>query len=97
MVDEAGAVVEGARRPSSELPVHTLVLRRRQDIACVMHTHSPYATALGVVYQPLPMVLAESALCLGCVDGVVPIVPYQMSGPPSSRRVSRRRWGRGMR
>jgi ribulose-5-phosphate 4-epimerase/fuculose-1-phosphate aldolase len=42
-----------------------------------MHTHSPYATAFGVVYQPLPVVLAESALCLG---SEVPITPYQMSG-----------------
>ena len=83
VVDEDSAIVEGARRPSSELPVHVLVLRRRPDVQCVMHTHSPYATALGVVYQPLPMVLAEAALCLGPVDGVIPIVPYQMSGTPA--------------
>jgi ribulose-5-phosphate 4-epimerase/fuculose-1-phosphate aldolase len=82
VVDEDGALVEGARRPSSELPVHLLVLRRRPDVHCAMHTHSPYATALGVVNQPLPMVLAEAALCLGPADGVVPIVPYQMSGTP---------------
>jgi ribulose-5-phosphate 4-epimerase/fuculose-1-phosphate aldolase len=83
VVDANGNVVEGMRRPSSELPVHALILRRRGDVHCVMHTHSPYATALGVVYQPLPMVLAESALCLGGTDGVVPIVPYQMSGTPA--------------
>jgi len=82
VVSADGEIVEGARRPSSELPIHTLILQRRRDIHCVMHTHSPYATALGVVYQPLPMVLAESALCLGCADGIVPIVPYQMSGTP---------------
>ncbi len=79
VVDEQGQVVEGTRRPTSETPVHTLILRRRRDIHCVMHTHSLYATAFGVVYQPFPMVLAESALCLG---RDVPIVPYQMSGTP---------------
>ncbi|HEX5548871.1 MAG TPA: class II aldolase/adducin family protein, partial [Ktedonobacterales bacterium] len=63
--------------PSVETPLHTLLLRRRSDIHCVMHTHSLYATAFGVVYEPLPMVLAESALCLG---GTIPIAPYQMSG-----------------
>jgi len=83
VVGADGAIADGGRRPSSELPVHMLILQRRCDIHCVMHTHSPYATALGVVYQPLPMVLAESALCLGCPDGVVPIVPYQMSGTPA--------------
>ncbi len=81
VIDDQGAVVEGApdHRPSVETPLHTLILRRRSDIHCVMHTHSLYATAFGVVYEPLPMALAESALCLG---GVVPIAPYQMSGTP---------------
>jgi L-fuculose-phosphate aldolase len=81
VIDDQGAVVEGApdHHPSVETPLHTLILRRRSDIHCVMHTHSLYATAFGVVYEPLPMALAESALCLG---GVVPIAPYQMSGTP---------------
>jgi L-ribulose-5-phosphate 4-epimerase len=77
VLDPLGEIVEGAHRPSVETPLHTLLLRRRADIACVMHTHSLYATAFGVVYKPLPMVLAESALCLG---SSVPIAPYQMSG-----------------
>jgi L-ribulose-5-phosphate 4-epimerase len=78
VLDEDGAVVEGGHRPSSvETPLHTLIYRRRPDVHCVMHTHSLYATAFGVVYEPLPIVLAESALCLG---GSVPIAPYLMSG-----------------
>jgi L-ribulose-5-phosphate 4-epimerase len=79
VVDEYGKVVEGKWQPSVETPLHTLVLRRRHDIHCVMHTHSPYATAFGVIYQPFPMILAESALCLG---SEVPIAPYCMSGTP---------------
>jgi L-ribulose-5-phosphate 4-epimerase len=79
VVDEYGKVVEGKWQPSVEIPLHTLLLRRRRDINCVMHTHSPYATAFGVIYQPIPMILAESALCLG---GDVPIAPYRMSGTP---------------
>lgn len=79
VLDEQGVVIEGSHRPSVETPLHTLLLRRRDDIHCVMHTHSLYATAFGVIYEPLPMVLAESALCLG---SAVPIAPYQMSGTP---------------
>lgn len=79
VVDEAGTVAEGVWKPTLELPVHLLLLARRRDIHCVMHTHSPYASAFGVVYQPVPVVLAESALCLG---GEVPVAPYQMSGTP---------------
>ncbi len=77
VVDEFGHVIEGKWRPSVETPVHLLILQRRRDIHCVMHTHSPYATAFGIVYQPVPIVLSESALCLG---KEVPIVPYHMSG-----------------
>lgn len=79
VVDERGAVVEGRWRPSVETPLHTLVLRRRRDVNCVMHTHSLYATAFGVVYQPIPVLLEEAALCLG---GTVPIAPFQISGTP---------------
>ncbi|WP_297160347.1 class II aldolase/adducin family protein [Thermogemmatispora sp.] len=77
VVDETGQVVEGRWQPSIETPLHTLILQQRRDIHCVMHTHSPYATISGVLYEPIAMVLAESALCLG---GEVPIAPYQRSG-----------------
>ena len=77
VVDENGEVIEGKWRPSSETPLHTLILRRRPEIGCVMHTHSFYASAFGVVYQPIPVVLAEAAACLG---SEVPIAPYQKSG-----------------
>jgi L-ribulose-5-phosphate 4-epimerase len=77
VLDQDGSVVEGTHRPSVETPLHSLLYRRRSDVHCVMHTHSLYATAFGVVYEPLPIVLAESALCLG---GSVPIAPYQLSG-----------------
>jgi ribulose-5-phosphate 4-epimerase/fuculose-1-phosphate aldolase len=77
VVNADGQIVEGKWRPSSETPLHTLILRRRLDINCVMHTHSFYASAFGVVYQPIPVVLAESAACLGAE---VPIAPYQKSG-----------------
>jgi len=79
VVDEEGSVVEGRWQPSLETPLHTLILRRRRDIHCVMHTHSPYATAFGVVYQPVPVVLSESAACLGAE---VPVAPYAPSGTP---------------
>jgi ribulose-5-phosphate 4-epimerase/fuculose-1-phosphate aldolase len=58
------------------MPLHLHILLRRHDIHCVMHTHSPYATAFGVIYQPIPVVLADSALYL---EGVVPVAPYQRS------------------
>ena len=80
VVDEQNVVVDGKWQPSVETALHTLLLQRRSDIHCVMHTHSPYATAFSLVHQPIPMFLAESALCLG---GEIPVTPYMMSGTPA--------------
>src|SRR5262245_29551095 len=79
VVDAEGSVIEGRWKPSLETPLHTLILTRRRDIHCVMHTHSLYATAFGVVYQPVPVVLSESAACLGAE---VPVAPHALSGTP---------------
>lgn len=77
IVTASGEIVSGRWRPSVEAPAHLEVYRRRADVGCVMHTHSIYATVYGVLYRPIPMLLAESAYCLG---GAVPIAPYQESG-----------------
>jgi L-ribulose-5-phosphate 4-epimerase len=77
VVTASGEVVAGRWRPSVEAPAHLEVYRRRADVGSVMHTHSIYATVFGVLYRPIPMLLAESAYCLG---GEVPIAPYQESG-----------------
>ncbi len=77
VVNAQGDIVEARWQPSVETPLHTFILDRRPDIHCVMHTHSLYASAFGVVYQPIPMILCESASCLG---REVPIVPYHASG-----------------
>ncbi len=77
VLDQHGEVVEGKWKPTVESPLHALVLARRPDIHCVMHTHSPYATAFGVINEQIPMILSDSALCLG---GQVKVAPYRRSG-----------------
>jgi L-ribulose-5-phosphate 4-epimerase len=72
-----GKVVDGRWKPTVELPTHLRVYRERPDVGAVIHAHAPHATAFGVAYQPIPVVLEEAALCLG---GPVPVAPYQMSG-----------------
>ena len=39
-----GDRIEGDEPPSSELPMHSEVYRRRDDVDGIIHTHSPYAT-----------------------------------------------------
>lgn len=77
VVDERGAVVEGQWKPTVETPTHLCVYRARPDVQAIIHAHAPHATAFGVAYRPIPLVLMEAACCLGAP---VPIAPYMMSG-----------------
>ena len=45
VVDLDGKVVEGAYRPSSDLPTHLYLYREYPALGGIVHTHSAYATA----------------------------------------------------
>lgn len=77
VTDLAGRVVEGARRPSSELPFHTAVYRVRSDVGGVVHTHSPFATTLAVMRRPIPS-LHYVIASFGVTE--IPVVGYETYG-----------------
>lgn len=77
VVDGQGEILEGHWKASLELPTHLAVYRAREDVDCVMHTHSVYASVFSVLYRPVPVILAESAYCLGAE---VSVAPFQESG-----------------
>ena len=77
ITDLAGNVVDGARRPSSELPFHTAVHRARADVGGVVHTHCPYATVLAIMRRPIPPV--HYVIASFGVDEI-PVVPYETYG-----------------
>jgi len=76
VVDAEGKLLEGAA-PSVELPMHLAIQAGRPEAAAVVHTHSPYATALAAVLDEIPVLLAEQAAAVG---GPVPVVPYAPTG-----------------
>ena len=49
-----GAVLSGARRPSSEWRLHAALYAARPEAGAVVHTHSPFATALSCARQGIP-------------------------------------------
>jgi L-fuculose-phosphate aldolase len=55
VVDLAGAVVDGALKPTSELPMH-LAAYRDHEARAVVHTHSLHATALSLLRDEVPAV-----------------------------------------
>jgi len=77
VVDLAGNIVEGERRPSSELYLHLGVYRARVDAQAVVHTHSPFATVLAVLGWTLP----AAHYAIAVLDTrEVPIVGYATYG-----------------
>ena len=72
-----GAVLDGDLAPSTELGLH-LGIYRRGDAGAVVHTHSPFATALACVIDELPVVHYQM-LGLG---GPIRVAPYATFGTP---------------
>ena len=48
-----GEQFAGRMAPTSEAPMHTEIYRRL-DVGAIVHTHSPWATTLAVLGEPLP-------------------------------------------
>lgn len=65
----------GASAPSSETPLH-LGIYRTTSAQAIVHTHAPWATALGLVRDELPSV-HYAILALG---GPVRVAPYATFG-----------------
>lgn len=82
ITDYAGRKMAGEREPSSELPMHLAVYRRRADVTAVVHAHPPVATGFAVAGIPLDRaVLAEVVTTLGSI----PIAEY---GTPSTQELA---------
>ena len=76
-VDLDGRVLEGTRRPSSELKMHLRAYRENEAIRSVCHAHPPICTCFAVAGIPLDSpILAEAVITLGDV----PVAPYAELG-----------------
>lgn len=54
IVDIDGHVLEGHRKPSSEIEMHLMIYREREDIDAVIHAHTIYSTVLSCLRMELP-------------------------------------------
>jgi len=79
VVDLDGDPVEGDLLPTSELELH-LGIYRQYESGAVVHTHSPYATAVACVLEDELPVIHYQLLALG---GPVRIAPYLTFGTPA--------------
>jgi L-fuculose-phosphate aldolase len=79
LVTDRGELVDGRLRPTSELPLHTELYRRRPEVGAIVHTHSPAASVMAVMGWPPPPILTGLA---GAVGGDVRVAPYARPGTP---------------
>jgi ribulose-5-phosphate 4-epimerase/fuculose-1-phosphate aldolase len=84
IIDTNGELVEGPWKPTSEMPMHTLFYRRRDDVAAVVHSHAPYASVFAITGEAIPVVLIESAACIG---HPVQVAPYRTPGTEELGRI----------
>ncbi len=56
VMDLQKKVVDGSRKPSSEYRLHSIFYEKRDDAGAVIHTHSPFATAVACLNLDLPAV-----------------------------------------
>lgn len=76
VVDYDGNLVEG-KNPSSERMLHIEYYKKRKDINCVMHVHSPYLTAFASVGIALnEKISPEIIYCFG----EIPLAKYSIPG-----------------
>ncbi|ACX52101.1 class II aldolase/adducin family protein [Ammonifex degensii KC4] len=82
VVDLEGETVEGKWRPSTELPLHLAVYRKRPDVGGIVHTHSVGSMTLAACHHPLPPFTEEQAQLIG---GRVPVAAY---APPGTEELA---------
>lgn len=76
--DFNGNIIEGGEKPSSGVPMHTMIYNLRKDVNAVIHTHSIGATSFAVAGIPISNSLE---VLKDYVGGEVPIAkPYAPVG-----------------
>jgi L-ribulose-5-phosphate 4-epimerase len=75
-----GSLLEGELPPiqGAVVAMHTAMYADHPDVGCVLHTHSPYATAYAVAHRPIGC-WVEALAMFGLADGV-PVAGYGPRG-----------------
>lgn len=79
-----GKLLEGNLAPTTVdvVNMHAICLKLRPEVQCVMHIHSPYATAFAVAAKPL--VLSYEPLAGAGQTTDIPCAPYGKRGDPEA-------------
>lgn len=75
-VNDSNGEFDGPLPPSSEWRFHQEILRKREDVTCVVHMHSTYATTLATLHRDIPAVHYMIAAFGGPIIRCVNYAPY---------------------
>lgn len=70
--------------PTSELFMHLMIYKKREDALAIVHTHSAFATTFALLKKPIPALVYEVA-ALGLTKARIPVAPY---GRPGTRALA---------
>jgi L-fuculose-phosphate aldolase len=83
IVDFDGKNIEGKLKPSVETPLHIAIYKARKNVHAIIHTHSTYASAVGLTGKDIPAILLDQVLFLGgeiqASGGALVITPEQIA------------------
>ncbi len=75
-----GELLDGEAAPMANavIRMHTAVYQQLDDVGCVLHTHSPWATAFAVAHRPLEC--WQEAMAIFGLGAGVPVAAYGPRG-----------------
>jgi len=76
VVDCEGRVIEGKRKPTSDLKAILYILNHMPEVNAVIHTHQPKAVALSLITDKLPL---TSTTMVDEVKDEVNVAPFTIS------------------
>jgi L-ribulose-5-phosphate 4-epimerase len=65
LISPEGKVLAGHRLPSSETEIHRAVLNKKGDVGAIIHSHSPYATAVSCLHCSIPPFVEDLVQIIG--------------------------------
>jgi L-ribulose-5-phosphate 4-epimerase len=82
IVDMNGKWLDGPYKPSSEVPMHTAVMRARPDVKATVHTHAMFATIMAMGDGEIKATTPPQ-----CEFVPVRVVPFTMPGSDADKVV----------
>jgi len=83
-LDMEGKKLQGIGKPFSEIKLHLAAYRARGDINAVVHAHSPFAMARGLVGSDFEISVPEAVVSIG---DVIPVARYAFPGAKENNEI----------